>query len=240
MKRWRWRAGLPLLLSVLAALPAAAASTAKVSFLAGTAEKEAAGARSPLEQGAALAEGDAVLTSDESRLEILFADQSVLRVGPKARLELTAAHFGRTPEERKLSARLLFGKIWAKVTHVLRGESNFQIETENAVAGVRGTTFRVDAKTDKSVLVRVYAGAVAVARNAPSYAVAKPGEPRREVAGPEEVSRDQWEHLVGKQMEIAIGPDGTPGQPQKFSAASEADDDWVQWNQQRDQARPRK
>ena len=59
------------------------------------------------------------------------------------------------------------GKLWAKVTSAIHGEQKFQVETENAVAGVRGTTFRVDANQDKSVRVRVYDGQVAVAPGAP-------------------------------------------------------------------------
>ena len=108
------------------------------------------------------------------------------------------------------------------------------METENAVAGVRGTTFRVDARTDKSVLVRVYAGAVAVAKNVPIYATGK-NEPRREVPGPEEVSREQWEKLVGKQMQIVIAADGTPGEPEQFAEDADKNDAWAKWNQERDE-----
>ncbi len=215
-----------------------AAPPARVAFLEGTAERELKGEKSPLAKGAALAEGDAILTGEQARLEIKFADESLLRLGPSARLELTATHFGRKAGERKMTAKLWFGKVWAKVTSVISRDAQFQIETENAVAGVRGTTFRVDARADKSVLVRVYAGAVAVAKNAPSYASDKPGDARREVAGPDEVSRDQWEHLVGRQMEIVIAADGTPGAPAKFDAEKDGEDDWAIWNRSRDQERP--
>ena len=160
----------------------------------------------------------------------------MLRLAEKAKLQLTEAHFTGGAAKRKLSAKLFFGNLWAKVTSVIQGEQKFQVETENAVAGVRGTTFRVDAHTDKSVLVRVYAGAVAVAKNVPIYATGKPGEQRREVPGPEEVSREQWEKLVGKQMEIFIAADGTPGEPKQFSEDVEKDDAWAKWNRERDAA----
>jgi hypothetical protein len=214
----------------------ASAPAAHVAYLEGEAHKLVEGEKSPLEQGAALAEGDSVLTGDAARLEIKFADDSLLRLGPSAKLQLTSAHFGEKREERKMTARLWFGKVWAKVTSVFSKDSQFQIETENAVAGVRGTTFRVDARADKSVLVRVYAGAVAVAKNVPIYATDTPGE-RREVAGPEEVSRDQWEHVVHRQMEITIAADGTPGTPAKIDAADH-DDEWSKWNRARDSGKP--
>jgi hypothetical protein len=240
MKPWLSMAAAPLLALALA-LPAArvsaAAPAAKVSFLEGAAEKEAGGEKSALAVGAPLAEGDSITTDEQGRLEIKFADDSLLRVGSRAKLQLTAAHFGKAVEERKMTAKLFFGQVWAKVTRVFTKEATFQIETENAVAGVRGTTFRVDAKSDKSVLVRVYAGAVAVAKNVPIYATDKPGDARREVAGPDEVSRDQWEHVVGRHMEIAISADGTPSAPAKFDAAAEKDDDWARWNHSRDAAK---
>ena len=205
---------------------------AQVSALEGKAARARDGGKaSPLSVGSAISQGEVITTGDESRLELRFADASLLRVGPRAKLKLSAAHFGDGPARRHMTARLFFGNIWAKVTSAIQGEQKFQIETENAVAGVRGTTFRVEARQDKSVLVRVYAGAVAVAKSLPLGAPGQPAGPgeRREVAGPDEVSRDQWEKMVGKQMQILIAADGTPGDPTGLAAADEKADDLGSW-----------
>ncbi len=228
------------LLAALAVGPRVEAQpkTAQVSALEGKAQKARDRARAtPLSVGTGVAQGDQILTQDDSRLELKFSDGSVLRMGPKAKMQLTEAHFGGGPARRKLTAKLFFGNLWAKVTSVIQGEQKFQVETENAVAGVRGTTFRVDAHADKSVLVRVYAGAVAVAKNVPVSAVGKKGEPRHEVAGPEEVSRERWEKIVGEQMEIVIAADGTPGEPRQVAEDADKDDAWAKWNQGRDEAK---
>jgi hypothetical protein len=227
--------GAAFLLAALAAAPARAQpKSAQVSTLEGRAQKSRAGSPgSELKVGSALAPGDVVETRADSRLEIRFGDGSLLRLGPEARLLLAEAHFaGRA--QRRVSARLFFGKLWAKVTSVLQGEQKFQVETENAVAGVRGTTFRVEANADKSVLVRVYDGQVAVGKGGP--AAAPPAGERREVPGPQEVTREQWERLVGRQMQILVSADGTPGEPEPFSPDAEQDDPFVRWNQQRDAA----
>ncbi len=220
-----------------AAAALAQAKTAQVSALEGSATR-ARGSAQPaaLKVGAGLSQGDVIQTGDDSRMEIRFSDASVLRMGSKAKLQLTEAHFGGGAAKRRMTAKLFFGNLWAKVTSVIQGEQKFQVETENAVAGVRGTTFRVDANTDKSVLVRVYAGTVAVAKNVPIYATGKKDEARHEVAGPDEVSREQWEKIVGRQMQIVIAADGTPGDPEQFSPDVEKDDAWAKWNQQRDAA----
>ncbi len=207
----------------------AEARPAQVSALEGKAAKARDGGKaSPLLVGSAVSQGDLITTEAGSRLEIKFADASLLRIGPSAKLQISAAHFGGGPARRQMTARLFFGSLWAKVTKAIQGEQKFQIETENAVAGVRGTTFRVDARQDKSVLVRVYAGAVAVAKNVPIYASGKPGD-RREVAGPDEVSRDKWEKIVGKQMQILIAADGTPGDPTQLADTDEKADELGSW-----------
>jgi len=228
--------GVAFLAAALVAAPrlAAEAKTASITVFEGRGTKVRGNAAPvPLVVGMPVSQGDTIATEDDTRLEIKFSDGSALRVGPHAKMQLTEAHFGGGPAKRKMTAKLFFGNIWAKVTSVIQGQQKFAIETENAVAGVRGTTFRVDAHTDKSVLVRVSAGAVAVAKNVPIYATGR-NEPRHEVQGPEEVSREQWEKLVGRQMEIVIAADGTPGEPTQFSPDADKDDAWAKWNQERD------
>jgi hypothetical protein len=225
-----------LLFAILGAAPRVAGQTraAQVSALEGKAQRSRAGSPpSDLRVGATVGQGDTIETGQGARLEIRFADESVLRLGPGAKLQLREAHFGGV-RARKLSARLFLGKLWAKVTSAIQGEQRFQVETENAVAGVRGTTFRVDANGDKSVRVRVYDGEVAVAPGLPA-AGQQHGE-RREVPGPQEVTRAQWEKLVGRQMQISISADGTPGEPEPFSPEADQDDPFARWNLQRDAA----
>ena len=230
--------GAAFLVAALIATPRLSAEpkTAAVSALDGKASRSRGTAQpSPLSVGAAVGQGDTIATADEARLELRFSDGSTLRLGPRAKMQLSEAHFGGGAAKRRMTARLFFGNIWAKVTSAIQGEQKFAIETENAVAGVRGTTFRVDARTDKSVLVRVYAGAVAVAKNVPIYATSKPGEGRREVPGPDEVSREQWEKIVGTQMQIVIAADGTPGEPEQVAEDADKNDAWAKWNLERDE-----
>jgi hypothetical protein len=97
-----------------------------------------AGSAMALQQG--LREGDAVQTGSDSRLEIYISDGSVLRVGENTKLELRVA----PPAGKMFAARLWLGAVWAKV-HKLLSDESFHVETENAVAGVRGTEFLVQA-----------------------------------------------------------------------------------------------
>lgn len=226
---------------VMAIGPAARAdekNSATVSFLDGKAKVVPGGngAGKDLKKDAKVFEGDVVETAKLTKLELKLGDGSVVRLGPESKLQLNAAHFGEKGD-KSFSAKLFFGRVWSKVTGLVDGESKFEVETDNAVAGVRGTTFRVNAERDKSVLVRVYAGAVAMA---PGAAVRtkkaedkKPGE-RRQVAGPRQVTKKEWEILVGKMMQMSVAADGTPGKAEEFTAEADAKDEWAEWNKMRD------
>lgn len=228
-----------LLLGAAAVHAAGPAPAGSVTFLAGEAVRLHGEAREPLRLGGAVYQGDVIETRRRTRLELRLTDASVLRLGPVSRVELDAAAFGASPDDRKVSAKLRVGNVWANVTKALGGEARFEVRTENAVAGVRGTTFRVDASKDKSVVVRVYSGTVAVAAGPiprPAHAGAGPdGKPeRRQVAGPQEVTREQWERLVTEMMQVRVAADGTPAEPEQFSLAKA--DDWETWNRERDAA----
>lgn len=241
------RARIPFLAALLgaallaAAAPAAAPQPAgSVTFLAGEATRSAAGKAEKLAVGSAVYAGDVLETQRRTRLEVKLGDQSVLRLGPISRALVQQATFGKTAEDRKVSARLVVGKVWANVAKTVGGEARFEVQTENAVAGVRGTTFRVDAAKDKSVVVKVYSGTVAVAGGKiprPEHGAAEGKGERRQVPGPQEVSREQWEKIVTDMMEVHVSSAGTCTEPETFALAKQGGDEWEEWNRSRDATR---
>jgi hypothetical protein len=229
-----------------AALAAPAApvvpSAGTITFLDGEASRLAGGKSARLEKGAAIFQGDLIETARRTRVELTLVDQSVLRLGPLSRVELDAAAFGKGAGDRKVSARLRVGNVWAHVTKALGGEARFEVKTENAVAGVRGTTFRVDASKDKSCVVKVYAGSVAVAagplprpQHGTEGAGGAAGGGRQQVPGPSEVTRAQWERIVTSMMQVKVAADGSAAEPETFALAEA--DEWETWNRERDATR---
>ena len=227
------------------ALAAGPAPAGTVTFLAGEATRAAGAKAEKLAIGSAIFQGDALETQKRTRLEVKLADGSVLRLGPSSKAAVQAAAFGKSVEERKVSAKLLVGKVWANVAKAVGGEQRFEVTTENAVAGVRGTTFRVDAATDRSVVVKVYSGTVAVASGPiprPEHRAAQVGQDqvkpaRRQIAGPQEVTREQWERIVTSMMEVRVSSEGAPTEPEAFALASTGQDEWEEWNRSRDAGR---
>jgi hypothetical protein len=223
--------------AVVLAAPPSVPSAGTITFLDGEASRSAGGATSRLTAGAAIFQGDVIETARRTRVELTLVDRSVLRLGPRSRVELDAAAFGKGADDRKVSAKLRVGNVWASVTKGLGGEARFEVKTENAVAGVRGTTFRVDASTDKSCVVKVYSGTVAVSAGPlPRPQHGADGGARQQVPGPREVTREQWERIITSMMQVKVASDGSPAEPEVFALAET--DEWETWNRARDAARP--
>src|SRR5260370_13754551 len=128
---------------ILLALARAAPAEMTVTFLEGPVAVLPAGGggEQAAAVGATLHEGDTVQTQAGGRVEIELPAGSVIRLGEGSKLRLTAAQ-----PEKAFSARLFLGNFWTKVHKLVAGET-FQVETENGVAGVRGTEFRLQAAT---------------------------------------------------------------------------------------------
>lgn len=209
-----------------------------VTFVTGEATRAARGAPERLAAGTLVYAGDVLVTGRRTRLEVKLGDQSLLRLGPLSRAVVQSASFGASAEDREVSAKLLVGQVWANVAKAVGGKARFEVRTENAVAGVRGTTFRVDAGKDRSVVVKVYNGTVAVAAGAtprPEHAGGK--AERRQVPGPVEVSREQWERIVTSMMAVRVSAEGVATEPEVFALAAPGGDEWEEWNRGRDAAR---
>jgi len=101
----------------------------------------------PAHVGDALFQKDMVRTKSSSRAEILFRDNTVLRIAQRSRIDISEYFTG---ESNKGVIKLSRGQVQAVVDKnvtkrisLAPGANRFEIQTPNAVAGVRGTTFDV-------------------------------------------------------------------------------------------------
>lgn len=221
------------------------ASGALVSLLSGTAHTVGADGRMlrAVHQGDRVAAGDLIRTGPRSRIELQLPDRSVVRFDEKTTFALTAVSTDRQHESRDISIRMVFGKVWARVHGWFKGTGRFEISTKTAVAGVRGTVYRVNVAEDHTTVIKVYWGEVLV-KGLPRDAAAptpKPGvlaKPSRvlgpqPIEGPKPVTMKEWTYIVRAMQQITVRPDGTAEKPFSFSPEEDRSD-WVDWNRERD------
>ncbi len=120
--------------------------------------KEGESAEVPGKVGATLAGGSRIRTGPDGQAEVVFPDGSKLQVRPSTSVALS----GAKRAEQKSSVVLFFGRVWSKVTRSVGGETSYEVNTPNAVAGVRGTEFETAVADDGTAKVVVTEGKVAV------------------------------------------------------------------------------
>lgn len=224
----------------------ALAEVGKVGALEGEASRapKGGGAAEALKVGSLIELGDTI-TVKTGNLKFELNDGSVIMLAPASALEITEAEF-EGQERKGFSGLLKAGSLWTKVKKALGG-GKFEVSTERAVAGVRGTIFRIDAdalvkaakgKGRKASIVRVVEGSVAVN---PSKAIAKTFKkaapkkgPRVEVAGPQEVTVDAWEKIfvtLAANQQIAVGEDLWEQAELEAATKTDAFAKWIEKNQ---------
>ncbi len=183
------------------------ASVGKVALLDGAAtrtpDKGAAGA---LKVGDAIELNDTLKVS-KGHLKVELNDGSEIALDEKSELKIDEAEF-EGQDCKAFVGELKSGSLWTKVKKLLGG-AKYEVKTQRAVAGVRGTIFRIDANTlvtaakgRHATIVRVVEGAVGVtAKVAKAVAKAAPGK-HVQVPGPTEISQEQWEQ---KFVELQAG-----------------------------------
>lgn len=186
--------------------------------------------------------GCEVSTGADSRVEMVLPDRSIVRFAEKTKFKLVQSDISKDGK-RAIKISVPIGKAWSNVRKALWGRDNkFELSCQNAVAGVRGTVYRLDVESDQSALVKVYDGEVAVAGvpqkqqvAAPAFGPPKPVSGPTAVPGPKSVSMEQWVYIVKSMQQIQITSDGQAQEPKDFKEAEDVDD-WVKWNKQRDKA----
>lgn len=190
-----------------------------------------------------LVQGDTIQTSGDSRIEIRLPDNSYIRFGEKTQFILESASLNSQKTVRDISVKIFFGRVWAKASKLFAGRGRFAISTRTAVAGVRGTVYRMNVNEDSSAVVKVYYGEVLVSSAGKSTKQEsgpqkmqgpKPVSGPHPIPGPHAVSLKEWTHIVSSMQQIIIKPDGTASKPFRFSPEAD-EDEWVQWNKRRDE-----
>ena len=119
---------------------------------------------SPVADGLALFPGDQIWTGSGSWVEIDFGDEVRVRIEARSRVEIVSGVLPPPgpPSDGLPSIRLFLGDVWASVVSLFSRFTDFSIETPTAIAGVRGTLFRVSVDVLGKTSVSVHEGVVAV------------------------------------------------------------------------------
>jgi hypothetical protein len=110
---------------------------------------------------------DHIQTEKQSRVQLLFEDESLLNLAENTYIQITEHIY--SPEENRRSSvfRLMMGKVRAIVGRYFRGAgSRYKVSTPTAIIGVRGTHFVVDATlSDETTVVCIDSATDLVVRN---------------------------------------------------------------------------
>ncbi len=191
-----------------------------------------------LAAGKLLAAGDQVTTGTGARLELKLPDGSYLRFDERTTFKLVSMTGSQKSQSRNIRISMVVGKTWARVAKLFgKKRGGFDIATQTAVAGVRGTTFRMNVEEDNSAVLKVYGGEVEVRKKSEGAAGTKAAPPvftkPVPIKGPHPISMEEWVYIVKSLQQININSDGTAAKPFRFDIKADLNE-WVRWNQMRD------
>ena len=104
-------------------------------------------AQAALAAGGNLQPGDEISTGKDGYVVIRLADGSVLKLQSESRLVVESTEKLRDTEAVRSILRLVTGRVEALVTKFKGSGNRFEINTQQAVTGVRGTELRVNAES---------------------------------------------------------------------------------------------
>ncbi len=107
-----------------------------------------------LKKGDKLKRGQVIRVGGRSRVELRFPDGTVMRLSEKSRLVMSEVQYDSKTDKKKMTVDLSIGKLWAKVKKLATPDSSVEVKTVNAVAGVRGTVYRVNVEEDNSAMLK--------------------------------------------------------------------------------------
>ncbi len=128
------------------------ADIGKVTAINGSATIIRDGASIPIQKNISIEEKDIIKTMKNSKLQIIFKDETVISLGQKTTFEIQEYLFSQTkPKARFNISKGLFKSITGKIGHI--APKNFKLKTQNATIGVRGTTIIGETSKDVDTII---------------------------------------------------------------------------------------
>lgn len=169
------QAGPPASAGSASKVEAASPSSATVVAIRGQVAWRRAGTEvwQKVEPGLALGPGDEILTWDGAHAVLQTAEGHRVELGPRTQVRVVELRASAGPGQKGggTRLRLWLGQVWSTVAELLGTESRYQVETDSAVAAVRGTEFYVESGADGSTRVIVREGEVEVQAGGQSVTV---------------------------------------------------------------------
>ena len=139
-----------VLTATLSALPAWAADAAGiVKRVQGSVTLQRDGQTLPVSAGTPVQVGDRLVTGADGSVGLTMADDSLLTAGPASTLVVSRFRFDSTTNDGNMLIDLLKGTLHF-VSGLIAKQSpqNVNVQTRNALMGVRGTEFIVDTRAE--------------------------------------------------------------------------------------------
>lgn len=104
--------------------------------------------------------GDSVKTNKEGSGYVVFPDGSIILIGLNS--EIKISYISNSDEKAITKIELLLGNVWSKVNKLAGKETDYEIQTSNTVAAVRGTEYGCDLLNEDNVVCYVNDGVVEI------------------------------------------------------------------------------
>ncbi|MFT5590446.1 MAG: hypothetical protein ACI9ZF_002635 [Bradyrhizobium sp.] len=124
-----------------------------------------------LKVGSHLTEGMQIETSSNSFLTFGLSDASRVSLPSHTRIRLSILRMARYTRSPRTEITVQRGKVESQISPLAPGMGRYEIRTPLAMAGVRGTHFRVGLLADGSTANELLSGAVEISRRTPGPGV---------------------------------------------------------------------